>query len=142
MVSLTKHSLCLTATIFLTVTGQDLVTSSGCLYHGKVYPVGSFDPSPCEICQCSSSGQAYCAIVDCFSVGCADAVHDPNQCCPVCPNGRNCKAPDGTIIKHGDTYSTAYITCLCLQFGTLAECAYKPPQPIQPQIVEPPKPVS
>uniref|UniRef100_A0A8W8KPL4 VWFC domain-containing protein n=1 Tax=Magallana gigas TaxID=29159 RepID=A0A8W8KPL4_MAGGI len=89
MVSLTKHSLCLTATIFLTVTGQDLVTSSGCLYHGKVYPVGSFDPSPCEICQCSSSGQAYCAIVDCFSVGCADAVHDPNQCCPVCPNVRH-----------------------------------------------------
>ncbi|XP_052721316.1 von Willebrand factor C domain-containing protein 2-like [Crassostrea angulata] len=131
--SLTIHSLCLTATIFLTVSGQDLVTSSG--YHGNVYPVGSFDPSPCEICQCSSCGQAYCAIVDCFSVGCVDAVHEPNQCCPVCPNGRNCKAPDGTIIKHGDTYSTAYMTCHCLQFSTLAECAYKPPQPVQPQIV-------
>ena len=29
-----------------------------------------------------------CAIVDCFMPPCVDAVRNPDQCCPVCPNGR------------------------------------------------------
>ncbi|XP_056009581.1 von Willebrand factor C domain-containing protein 2-like [Ostrea edulis] len=137
MASLTFLSICLFATVFITVSSQDLLSTStaGCLYHGKYYPVGSFKPSACQPCQCTSSGQAFCAIVDCFFGGCVDAVHNPDHCCPVCPNGRNCKAPDGTIIKHGDTYSTAEMTCQCSSFGTLATCAHKL-QPIQ--VVDPP----
>ncbi|XP_062574847.1 von Willebrand factor C domain-containing protein 2-like [Saccostrea cucullata] len=121
-------SVCLLASVFLVGQSQDLpvlaTAASGCLYHGKHYPIGPFKPSACEPCHCTSSGQAYCAIVDCFFGGCVDAVHDPDHCCPVCPNGRNCKAPDGTIIKHGETYSTADMTCHC-SFGTRAECALK-----------------
>ncbi|XP_061188123.1 von Willebrand factor C domain-containing protein 2-like [Saccostrea echinata] len=115
------------ATAFLVVGSRDFpilaTTVPGCLYHGKWYQAGSFQHSPCEPCQCTSSGQAYCAIVDCFFDGCVDAVHDPNKCCPQCPNGRNCKAPDGTIIKHGDTYNTPTMSCQCSSFGTLAQCA-------------------
>ncbi|XP_022325732.2 von Willebrand factor C domain-containing protein 2-like [Crassostrea virginica] len=136
MASLTLQIFCLIATGLLTVHGLTpllATTPGGCLYHGQYYPVGSFQASPCEPCQCTSSGQAFCAIVDCFFGGCVDQVHDKNHCCPVCPNGRNCKAPDGTIIKHGDTYSTGDMTCHCSAFGILAECTYK----LQPISVDP-----
>ena len=91
MASLTLQIFCLIATGLLTVHGLTpllATTPGGCLYHGQYYPVGSFQPSPCEPCQCTSSGQAFCAIVDCFFGGCVDQVHDKNHCCPVCPNGK------------------------------------------------------
>ena len=58
-----------------------------CLYNGKTYGLGSFHPTPCEHCQCTSTGQAFCAIIDCAPPQCVDYVRHPDQCCPVCPNG-------------------------------------------------------
>ena len=59
----------------------------GCYYQGSYYPVGSFNPTPCEYCHCGTSGQAMCAIADCMMPQCADAVHEKDKCCPTCPNG-------------------------------------------------------
>ncbi|KAK3088630.1 hypothetical protein FSP39_021499 [Pinctada imbricata] len=99
-----------------------------CEYNGKQYPVGSFQPNPCQPCQCTSSGRAYCAVVDCFFTQCVDYVHDKNQCCPTCPNGRNCRAPDGTVIKYGQSYNPDPNThCQCNQWSPQAECLQKAP---------------
>ncbi|XP_061185808.1 von Willebrand factor C domain-containing protein 2-like [Saccostrea echinata] len=106
----------------------ELTTTAGCYYQGSYYPIGSFKPTPCEYCQCTTSGQAMCAIADCFITPCVDAIHEKDKCCPTCPNGHNCKAPDGHIIKAGDTYHmNRYTTCHCdgHQFGSnLAVCAH------------------
>ncbi|XP_022325731.2 brorin-like [Crassostrea virginica] len=137
MASLTLQIFCLIATGLLTGHGLTplLATSpGGCLYRGQYYPLGSFQASLCEHCQCTSSGQAYCAIEECFSfIGCVDHVRDKNHCCLVCPNGRNCVTADGTTIKHGDTYSTGDMTCHCSGDGIFAECAHT----LQPVSVDP-----
>jgi hypothetical protein len=65
----------------------ELTTTSGCYYQGSYYPYGSFQPTPCEHCQCTTSGQAMCAVMDCFMTPCADPVHEKDKCCPTCPNG-------------------------------------------------------
>ena len=92
MASLIVQIFCLIATGLLTGHGLTplLATSpGGCLYRGQYYPLGSFQASLCEHCQCTSSGQAYCAIEECFSfIGCVDHVRDKNHCCLVCPNGK------------------------------------------------------
>lgn len=60
-----------------------------CTYHGKTYPLGhSFHPSPCEHCTCTQMGRVMCAIADCFFTPCVNPIHDPNKCCPVCPDGK------------------------------------------------------
>ncbi|XP_062574781.1 von Willebrand factor C domain-containing protein 2-like [Saccostrea cucullata] len=109
----------------------ELTTTAGCYYHGSYYPVGSFNPTPCEYCQCTTSGQAMCAIADCVMTPCVDPIHEKDKCCPTCPNGHNCKAPDGHIIKVGDTYHMDhYTTCHCdsHQWGSnLAVCAHRHP---------------
>ena len=59
-----------------------------CVRNGMTYAPGeSFSPSPCEHCYCNG-GNVACAIADCFGAPCADAIHDPKRCCPVCPNGK------------------------------------------------------
>nr|XP_022325732.1 von Willebrand factor C domain-containing protein 2-like [Crassostrea virginica] len=125
MASLTLQVFCLIATGLLTVHGLSptlATTPGGCLYRGKFYPVGSFQLSPCEPCHCTSSGQAYCEVVDCFFIQCVDYVHDKNHCCPVCPNGPNCRIADGSIIKHGDTYSMGDRTCRCTGSQSVPDC--------------------
>lgn len=65
----------------------DLVPTPQCLYNGHIYPPGTFQPSVCVHCQCSSTGQVTCAPQFCPPPICVDAVKDPSKCCPVCPNG-------------------------------------------------------
>nr|XP_022309389.1 von Willebrand factor C domain-containing protein 2-like [Crassostrea virginica] len=106
----------------------------GCYYQGSYYPLGSFHPTPCEYCHCGTSGQAMCAIADCMMPQCADAVHEKDKCCPTCPNGYTCKAPDGHIVKLGETYHmTSYTYCHCesRHFGSnMAVCVNKAIDPI------------
>ncbi|XP_076464742.1 von Willebrand factor C domain-containing protein 2-like [Babylonia areolata] len=89
---------------------------TGCTWQGKHYPEGhSFSPDPCTSCQCSG-GQAMCAVMDCMMPACVDMVHSPDQCCPTCPNGPNCRAPDGTIIPAGQEVKIdSSTTCRCEQ---------------------------
>ena len=85
--------LCLTlafiATCLASTTPPQVHVVSGCVHNGVTYKLGeSFQESPCSPCYCSNDGRVSCAIVDCFFTLCADAIHDPTKCCPVCPNGR------------------------------------------------------
>jgi len=86
----------------------------GCHYQGKWYNEGEGNGDLCQPCHCYS-GRMACAIIDCFFQPCVDAVKDPQQCCPVCPNGSNCMAPDGTVIPaNGTVYRPdANTECSC-----------------------------
>ncbi|XP_061188044.1 von Willebrand factor C domain-containing protein 2-like [Saccostrea echinata] len=85
-----------------------------CFYEGTPYPLGSFKPAPCKDCVCSESGHVECADVDCFDYQCVDKVQGPEDCCPVCPNGQNCKAPDNSLIGYGEEYNLSEnIVCRC-----------------------------
>eukprot|EP00916_Digyalum_oweni_P015450 GHVL01025287.1.p1 GENE.GHVL01025287.1~~GHVL01025287.1.p1 ORF type:complete len:145 (+),score=10.02 GHVL01025287.1:84-518(+) len=90
----------------------------GCLWGGKMWPAGQqFKPNPCTFCNCVD-GRAACAVADCAPPQCVDYVRDPNQCCPKCPNGSNCRAPDGTIIPAGkNVHINANTVCSCAGSG-------------------------
>lgn len=119
-------------------------SAAGCYYQGSYYPVGSFKPTPCEYCQCSISGQAMCAIADCAPPQCADAVHEKDKCCPTCPNGHNCKAPDGHLLNLGETYyMNSHTKCYCdtRHFGSyLAVCSHMAVDPVHVPHVDPNNP--
>ncbi|KAK7471528.1 hypothetical protein BaRGS_00035808 [Batillaria attramentaria] len=88
--------------------------AAGCEWQGKWYAEGQqFNPDPCTFCNCQN-GRAMCAVADCMMPACVDSKRDPTQCCPVCPNGNNCRAPDGTIIPAGqEVQLDAHTTCRC-----------------------------
>ncbi|XP_048757705.2 von Willebrand factor C domain-containing protein 2-like [Ostrea edulis] len=118
------------ATLYLTCVtstwSSDSISTPPCLYRGQQYPVGSFQPSVCEHCQCSVSGQVTCAPQFCPPPECVDDVKDPSQCCPVCPNGKTCQITNSrTIIKFGERYFDGGMECRCPSHGSLeAECIY------------------
>ncbi|KAL8583305.1 hypothetical protein ACOMHN_057591 [Nucella lapillus] len=108
---------------------------SGCMHEGKWYPEGSFQANPCSPCQCQG-GRVFCAIVYCFPPPCVDAVRKPDHCCSTCPNGANCRAPDGSVISAGQSVQiNADTTCSCPGGGhhmgfmghSQALCLSKPP---------------
>lgn len=120
----------LASTLLIICRAQTTTAPPGCLHNGTWYHVGqSFKTSPCIHCYCTSSKDTACAITDCTMPPCVDAVRDPAQCCPVCPNGRNCRHTDGTIIKQGEVYHPdPDTTCRCPTntfglHGSLALCA-------------------
>nr|XP_022328347.1 von Willebrand factor C domain-containing protein 2-like [Crassostrea virginica] len=95
-------------------TGNDQYQTKTCLYDGTVYPKGSFKPSLCKECICSENGDVQCTDIECFIYPCVDKVHKPGDCCPMCPNGQNCKAPDGTVIRFGEEYvMSENVVCVC-----------------------------
>ncbi|XP_052818418.1 uncharacterized protein LOC128244455 [Mya arenaria] len=64
---------------------------------------------------------------------CWDPVQDPNDpCCKKCPNGKNCRAPDGKIIaQHGSYSINSTHTCNCgdldaIPFGQQMAVCYVP----------------
>eukprot|EP00058_Branchiostoma_floridae_P021297 XP_002606787.1 hypothetical protein BRAFLDRAFT_82429 [Branchiostoma floridae] len=74
-------------------------TPNFCPYHGVHYsdgePVPGYSDDPCDVCRCDvmSLGSITCHPgPGCNWLPCFDAVHVPNQCCPICPNGPNCQA--------------------------------------------------
>ena len=72
------------------VTPVSPAVPTGCNYRGQHYQTDQhFQPSPCEHCFCGRDGQAACAVTDCPYMVCVDAVNDPKECCPVCPNGED-----------------------------------------------------
>ncbi|KAK7107805.1 hypothetical protein V1264_015656 [Littorina saxatilis] len=95
------------------VKGTDVPAGEVCEYEGQTYPEGEFWLNPCSSCLCRG-GEVNCALVDCFYTPCVDWVHDPEQCCPVCPNGNNCRAPDNSTVAEGETVELATgETCTC-----------------------------
>ncbi|XP_033760955.1 von Willebrand factor C domain-containing protein 2-like [Pecten maximus] len=106
--------------------GRAICRPNGCTHQGKQYPDGPFKPSACEHCQCdAASGRVSCAIADCFFSPCVDAIHKPDVCCPVCPNGPNCYV--GNIkIPAGKDYNDGHQVCRCpdgFHFGSSGQQA-------------------
>ncbi|XP_059149048.1 kielin/chordin-like protein [Physella acuta] len=67
-------------------------------------PTGCYDgyvdsDDPCRRCECDGD-QLMCYNIPCAWGKCVDGYTEPGQCCPTCPNGRNCKA-NGVIIPYG-----------------------------------------
>ncbi|KAL4218308.1 hypothetical protein ACF0H5_023044 [Mactra antiquata] len=65
-------------------------------------------PHPCE-----QGGQHYCHPIPCPLPPCHDAVTKPGVCCPSCPHGPDCMAPDGHVIlfKHSRIIDGKNCTC-------------------------------
>ncbi|ESP05448.1 hypothetical protein LOTGIDRAFT_228029 [Lottia gigantea] len=71
-----------------------------CTRNGKTYKVGEkVRDNPCQPCFCSEGGLMACMVIDCMMPNCADYVRNPDQCCSTCPNGPNCRLPDGTLMS-------------------------------------------
>ncbi|XP_005106989.1 von Willebrand factor C domain-containing protein 2-like [Aplysia californica] len=123
---------CLSLLLVTVVTG--MTVKPGCERNGVMYKPGEkFSPSPCEFCHCQDNGQAMCAIQDCAFPPCVDAVFKPDQCCPVCPNGPNCRSSDGTLMHVGETVTTANgDVCYCptspnMHWGPQTAVCKRPP---------------
>ena len=69
--------------------------------HGKVKPAESSDPdsmslfplypqpSPCDWCRCEPNNEVHCVVSDCAVPECVNPVYEPEQCCPICKNGKH-----------------------------------------------------
>ncbi|KAK7103216.1 hypothetical protein V1264_018166 [Littorina saxatilis] len=93
-----------------------------CLYKGQWYPEGVFVPDACKKCYCGQ-GEHFCAVLSCDIAQCYDAVtDDPDHCCPFCPNGPNCRAPDGTVVQVGQEHQRSPDElCTCILLGSKAD---------------------
>lgn len=103
--------------------------SKSCTYEGIEYPPGSFKTHDCKECVCTDEGEVECTETKCFDYPCVDKVRQPGNCCPMCPNGQNCKAPDGTVVRYEEEYvMSENVVCVCDkdQWGELeASCKSK-----------------
>ncbi|XP_060040716.1 brorin [Erinaceus europaeus] len=60
-----------------------------CEFRGKTYQtLEEFVVSPCERCRCEASGEVLCTVSACPQTECVDPVYEPDQCCPICKNGK------------------------------------------------------
>lgn len=48
----------------------------------------SLQPSPCEWCRCEPNNEVHCVVADCAVPECVNPVYEPEQCCPICKNGK------------------------------------------------------
>uniref|UniRef100_A0A3B3ZIZ8 VWFC domain-containing protein n=1 Tax=Periophthalmus magnuspinnatus TaxID=409849 RepID=A0A3B3ZIZ8_9GOBI len=65
-----------------------------CEYRGKTYKIlEEFKPSPCEWCRCEPNNEVHCVVSDCAVPECVNPVYEPEQCCPICKNGKNLTSP-------------------------------------------------
>uniref|UniRef100_A0A8W8MMY7 VWFC domain-containing protein n=1 Tax=Magallana gigas TaxID=29159 RepID=A0A8W8MMY7_MAGGI len=88
--------------------------SRNCTYKGIEYPPGSFKTHDCKECVCAGDGEMECTETKCFDYPCVDKVRRPGDCCPMCPNGQNCKAPDGTVVRYEEEYAMSEnVVCVC-----------------------------
>ncbi|PVD39502.1 hypothetical protein C0Q70_02136 [Pomacea canaliculata] len=112
-------------------TQAAVLTTPGsvCTWNGHTFSEGEqYKPDPCTFCFCRD-GRAACAVADCMMPSCVDPVRQPDKCCPVCPNGQNCRAFDGSIIPAGKQVKiNDGTTCVCptggliYLSGLMAEC--------------------
>ncbi|XP_053391193.1 kielin/chordin-like protein [Mercenaria mercenaria] len=49
---------------------------------------------------CTQGGVHYCHPIPCPLPPCVDAVQKKGICCPSCPNGPNCPAPDDHVVAY------------------------------------------
>merc|ERR1712154_120619 len=109
-----------------------------CTWGGHTFQPGeTYSPDPCTNCTCEGHGRPMCAMMACMMPACVDAVHDPTMCCPVCPNGENCRGPNGEVIPAGKDVNVGHgVTCRCadsnhgfMASGSDAMCTLPGPVP-------------
>ncbi|GFN91942.1 von Willebrand factor c domain-containing protein 2-like protein [Plakobranchus ocellatus] len=86
----------------------------GCVEDGAFHPVGYvFKRSPCMTCTCKPTGKFLCYSIMCGRPRCMDFKKNSSTCCSTCPNGENCRGPDGVAVSVGSyTFSKAGV-CSC-----------------------------
>ncbi|CAG09254.1 unnamed protein product [Tetraodon nigroviridis] len=55
---------------------------------------GDYRPSPCEWCRCEPNNEVHCVVSDCAVPECVNPVYEPEQCCPICKNGKHPSPPE------------------------------------------------
>ncbi|KAK7110125.1 kielin/chordin-like protein [Littorina saxatilis] len=91
----------------------------GCRDYGgdiipDLFPGGHWQSADgCRHCQCDQSGQAMCYHQDCVLAMCVDRESVPGQCCDTCPNGFNCRTPQGTVIAMHQSIVENGMNCSC-----------------------------
>ncbi|KAL4218565.1 hypothetical protein ACF0H5_023299 [Mactra antiquata] len=65
-------------------------------------------PYPCTV-----NGHHFCHPIPCPLPPCVDSITEHGICCPSCPDGPNCPAPDGHTIpwKHSEMIDGKNCTC-------------------------------
>uniref|UniRef100_A0A8B9IC24 von Willebrand factor C domain containing 2 n=1 Tax=Anser brachyrhynchus TaxID=132585 RepID=A0A8B9IC24_9AVES len=82
-----------------------------CEFRGKTYQtLEEFMVSPCEKCRCEANGEVLCTVSACPQTECVDPVYEPDQCCPICKNGRWAYAKAGAGCR-GARHSSAEYSC-------------------------------
>lgn len=61
-------------------------------------------PSPCEWCRCEPNNEVHCVVSDCAVPECVNPVYEPEQCCPICKNGKHSSPPE----THAHTPSQSF----------------------------------
>uniref|UniRef100_A0A8C4TBM6 Si:dkey-283b1.7 n=1 Tax=Erpetoichthys calabaricus TaxID=27687 RepID=A0A8C4TBM6_ERPCA len=85
-----------------------------CEYRGRTYKLlEEFMLSPCERCRCEANGQVYCTIGECPSLHCVDPTYEPDQCCPVCRNGKkgSCLTLGAPLVSSWTWVTLPVVTC-------------------------------
>ncbi|CAL1542787.1 unnamed protein product [Lymnaea stagnalis] len=91
---------------------------------------------PCLKCRCVSDTaqpKYECTVTECMRGQCVDGHTPPGECCPVCPNGRNCDA-NGQVIPFGpvvelDNGDQCYCANVQGRWGELEAVCQTPPTP-------------
>ncbi|ELT94272.1 hypothetical protein CAPTEDRAFT_227923 [Capitella teleta] len=99
----------------------------GCDRDGVHYGSGDRVPHPdkCAWCSCRG-GHISCVMTQCAFPQCVDSVESENSCCRTCPNGENCRTPEG-IIPFGETWTESrgeycVAKCRCRPYRHHATC--------------------
>ena len=97
-------------------------SSTICVYNGVTYN-GTFHPSPCYYCHCTS-GKPVCAIMDCAFPACAHTVTKPGHCCPVCTTGTCILTFFLVIILFLQTFSSFFFVFFIFFFFLFFICIF------------------
>ncbi|KAK6170575.1 hypothetical protein SNE40_018937 [Patella caerulea] len=87
------------------------VEDETCNYNGTVYKNKEvFRTNTCHNCQCIAN-VIVCKRIECVNPLCVD--YTVKDCCWECPNGKNCRAPNGKVIPNDGKFHSINSTTVC-----------------------------
>ncbi|ESO97216.1 hypothetical protein LOTGIDRAFT_174500 [Lottia gigantea] len=102
--------------VFCFVCVEGMRELGSCTFEGKTYSNNEvIDTDPCRPLQCIE-GEVPLLIIECVNAPCADYEVQSGDCCATCPNGPNCRLPDGTLMPGDETRTLVDgRDCFCLR---------------------------